>query len=177
MIKDYSREYGTALYRLAVEESTQKEVFEELGEVSKVCLETPEFLRLSSNPRLSASERAGLISNVFEGKVDKNLLSFMMILAEKRRLSILPKCFDIYKKLYCEDNGILPVNVSSAVSLSDVQRKRLADKLKEKTGKEVMMSFKIDPSCIGGLRVEYGGKTYDSGIKTKLAEMLKEINE
>lgn len=177
MTKDFSREYGTALYGLSVEENTSERVFNEIREVCGIYLRSPDFVRLLSNPRLSASERAETVDHVFGGKIDGNLLNFLKILAEKRRSDILPKCFEVYKKLYCDDNGLLPVTAFSAVDLSENQKNRLEEKLRAKTGREILLTCKTDPSCIGGLRLEYDGKRYDASVRGRLGGLLKEINE
>lgn len=177
MTKDFSREYATALYSLAVDENESKKVFDELSEVSGIYSENPEFLRLLGNPRLSASERAETVGRVFDGKCSQNLLNFLKILAEKRRSDMLPKCFEVYKTLYCDDNGILPVTVSSAAPLSDVQRSRLVEALNKKTGREILLTERSDPSCIGGLRVEYAGKRFDSSVRGRLSGMLRELGK
>ena len=176
MTKDFSREYGTALYSLAVEENVSGQIFDELSEVCGIYSKSPEFMRLLNNPRLPAGERARAVGEVFDGRCSAYLANFLKILAEKRRSDILPKCFEVYKKLYCDDNGILPVKVTSASALSDEQRKRLKKVLSEKTGRDVMLTEMTDPNCIGGLKVEYSGKLFDSSVRGKLSGLLNELN-
>lgn len=176
MDKDFSREYASALYSLAVDEGISKDIFNELNQVSDIYSENPEFVRLLNNPRLSAIERANTVGNVFSGKCNVFLVNFLKIIAEKRRSEIIPKCFEIYKKMYCEDNGILPVTVSSAAPLTEEQRARLIETLSKKTGKEILLSSRIDPSCIGGLSVEYSGKRFDSSVKGRLEGMLRNLS-
>ena len=175
MAKDFSREYGTAIYALAVEEQRSKEIFEDFKGVEQAFSENPEFVRLLSNPRLSAEERADTVGRVFDGKIDKNLLNALKILAEKRRCDQISKCFETFKRLYCADNNILPVTASAATDLSERQKKRLREKLKEKTGSEILLTCKKDPSCIGGIRVEYGGKRYDASVRGRLDELGRAI--
>lgn len=175
MAKDFSREYGTALYQLAVEEKTSKEIFDDFQRVSEVFSQNPEFGRLLSNPRLSARERAVTVGKVFDGKINRSLLNALKILAEKRRCDTVSKCCEVYKRLYCEDNGILPVTATSAVALSDAQKKRLTERLKENTGSDILLSCKVDPRCIGGIRLEYGGKRYDASVRGRLSDLARQI--
>lgn len=174
-VKDFSREYGSALYALAVEEKSSKRIFEDFSEVNRAFSESPDFTRLLSNPRLSAEERAKTVGTVFEGRIDRNLLNFLKILAEKRRCNTVGKCLEVYKRLYCEDNGILPVTATSAVELSDAQKKRLTEKLSTKTGSEILLSCKVDPSCVGGIRLEYGGMRYDASVRGRLSALERSI--
>lgn len=175
MAKDFSHEYGAAIYTLASEERNAEAVFNDFRDVSAAFERNPEFVRLLSNPRLSASERAETVGSVFEGKIDKNLLNALKILAEKRRCGSVCKCFEVYKKLYCEEAGILPVTATSAVDLSEDQKRRLIEKLKAKTGKEILLTCKTDPACVGGIRLEYGGKRYDASVRGRLAALGRSI--
>lgn len=175
MAKDFSLEYGTALYSLAVEEKCSQRIFEDFSSVSEVMDKNPELLRLLANPRLGASERADVIGKVFEGKIEKNLLNALKLLAEKRRCGCISKCCEVYKRLYCEDNGILPVKAFSAVELSDAQKARLIEKLRKQTGMEILLNCKVDPSCIGGIRLEYGGKRYDASVRGRLEGLSRSI--
>lgn len=175
MNKDFSREYAVALYQLAVEEGSSERVFNDLGEAAKVFGENPEFLRLISNPRLSARERAETVGKVFGGQAEPILLNTVKILAEKRRCDCVPKIYEVYRRLYCEDNGILPVTATSAVELSESQREKLTEKLSRKTGKKILLTLKVDPGCIGGIRLEYDGKRYDASVRGRLSELERSI--
>ncbi len=175
MAKDFSREYATALYSLAVEEKCSERIFHELEDVSRIFEQNPEFSRLLMNPRLGATERAAAIGDVFGGKVDKNLLNALKLLAEKRRCDCVPKCYEVYKRLWCEDNGVLPVKAVSAVKLSDEQLERLSRKLEAQTGKKVLVECRVDPACIGGIRLEYGGKRFDASVRGRLEGLSRAI--
>ena len=175
MAKDFSREYGTALYQLVVEEKASKQIFDDFQRVSEVFQVNPEFGRLLSNPRLSASERADTVGKVFDGKINRHLLNALKILAEKRRCDTVTKCCEVYKRLYCEDNGILPVTATSAVGLSEAQKERLSKRLREKTGSKILLTCKVDPRCIGGIRLEYGGKRYDASVRGRLTDLARSI--
>lgn len=177
MAKDFSREYAAALYQLAAEEGCSKEIFDDLQLCTRVFEDNREFSRLLSNPRLGAAERAGTVGEVFGGKINNYLLNALKILAEKRRIDSLPKCCEVYKLLYCEDNNILAVTATSAIALSDEQKARICEKLKNKTGSEILLTCRIDPSTIGGVRLEYGGKRYDASVRGRLAGLERAIRD
>lgn len=175
MINNNAREYGLALFKLAEETSSQKEIFEDFSSVSKVFKESPELLRLLSNPRLSASERAEVIGNVFGKGTNPYLVNMLKILAEKRLCHTVEKCWLEYRSRYCEANNILAVTATAAVELSSEQKKRLKDTLAKKTGSEILLTTVVDKGCIGGIRLEYGGKRFDASVKQKLASLKKTL--
>lgn len=172
---DYANEYGTALYKLACEENAQSEIFEDLAGTAKVFEDNPGLIRLLSNPRLSAEERARTVEDIFGGRANRYLVNMLKILAEKRICHIIPRCRAEYEKLYCEANGILAVTATSAVELSEAQKQRLIARLADKTGRKIMLNCRVDESCLGGIRLEYGGKRFDASVKNKLEAMKKSL--
>lgn len=164
-------EYGKALFELAYDNGVDEVVFNDFTQAVSVITSNKQYLRLLENPRLSASERANAISQVFSGKLNRYLVNMLMIFAEKRACATLPKCYDEYKKRYCEANGILAVKAVSAVPLTDSQKARLTEKLSHKTGKKILLETCVLPDCIGGVRLEYDGKHADASVKSRLEKL------
>lgn len=175
MINDYSLGYGTALYKLAEETGSSKEIFDDFRFVGDVFSTQPQLGRLLSNPRLTASERADVIQSIFGGRINGYLNNMLKLLAEKRRCDIIHKCLSVYQNHYCEANNILAVTAFSSVALTNDQKQRLIETLRKKTGCDIILETKLDKSCIGGMRVEYGGKRFDSSVKNKLDSMKKSL--
>lgn len=164
-------EYGKALFELAHDNGVDETVFYDFTQAVSVITSNKEYLRLLENPRLSASERANAISQVFSGKLNRYLVNMLMIFAEKRACATLPKCYDEYKKRYCEANSILAVKAVSAVPLTDSQKARLTEKLSHKTGKKIFLETCVSSDCIGGIRIEYDGKRADASVKSRLKKL------
>ena len=56
--------------------------------------------------------------------------------------------------------------------MSAEQKTKLRAKAAQKLGHEVLLEERIDPSVIGGLRLEIDGRVYDSSVRRHL-ERLK----
>ena len=61
----------------------------------------------------------------------------------------------------------------SAVPLDEEHRRRLAEALREVTGKEIELRVLVDPSVIGGVVARVGDQVFDGTIKRKL-QMARE---
>ena len=59
--------------------------------------------------------------------------------------------------------------------MSQSQKKRLIDTLAKNTGSSILLSCKVDKSCIGGIRLEYGGKRYDASVRQKLESLKRSL--
>ena len=70
----------------------------------------------------------------------------------------------------------MPVVAVTAISLSGEQAARLSEKLTRVTGKTIALANRVDPSCLGGVRLEFDGKQLDDTVEHRLAaigSMLK----
>jgi len=60
------------------------------------------------------------------------------------------------------------VQAVTAVPLTEAQHGRLAEKLAKLTGKTVELTNRVDPSVLGGVRLDYDGKRVDGTVQSRL---------
>lgn len=171
-----AKTYGSALYELAVEEKLSGEILEELNVLCPAMQENPEFIRLLSTPSISKEERCQVLDSSFRGKLQPYLLNFLKILCERGYMRDLQGCYQEYRSRYNADNGILEATAITAVPLSDGLRQRLHDKLAAITGKTVDLTMRVDPACIGGIRLELDGTELDGTVRHRLDDMKRVLS-
>ena len=167
--------YGEALYTLALEEGLTEKLLAELKVLRESFRETPDFIRLLSSPNLSKQERCQIIDDSFRGKVQPYVLNFLKILTEKGYMKHFYDCIKTFEDLYNRDNGILPVTAITAVAMSDEQVRKLTDKLSRITEKQVSLQNKVDPSVLGGVRLDYDGKRLDDTVSHRMDAITKAL--
>ncbi len=160
--------YAQALYSLTKEEGCSKTVLEQLQTLAQAFEEEPAFVRLLSAPNLSKEERCGILDESFRGRVQPYVLNFLKILTEKGYIRYFGDCCKAYRQVYNEDNGILEVTAVTAVPLDVAQKEKLTEKLRALTGKVIDLTQKIDPACLGGMRLDYDGKRVDDTVAHRL---------
>ena len=163
--------YAQALYGLAKDEGLTDRILAELQVLDRAFAQDPDFLRLLSTPTLSKQERCEVLDRCFVGKVHPYVLNFMKLLTEKGYARHFGDCCKAYSVQYNEDNGILSVRAVSAVALTQLQMQRLIEKLESITGKKVDLHNRVDPSCLGGIRLDYDGKRLDGTVQNRLDEI------
>ena len=163
--------YAQGLYSLAKEESVEKSILDNMVVLENAFVQEPDFLRLLSSPNLPKEERCEIIDKSFREKVHPYLLNFLKILTEKGYIRFYFDCVQAYKDQYNIDHGILPVKAISAVALTDSQVEKLIMKLQSITGKQIELVNKIDPDCLGGIRLDYDGKRIDGTVRNRLDEI------
>ena len=167
--------YGTALYTLALEEQITEKLLGELSVLSQCFRENPDFIRLLSSPNFPKQERCQILDDSFRGKVHPYVLNFLKILTEKSYMKHFTDCFKTFEDLYNRDNGILPVTAITAIAMSDDQAEKLAEKLSRVTGKQVKLRNLVDPSVLGGVRLDYDGKRLDDTVSHRMDSIRKAL--
>ena len=77
-----------------------------------------------------------------------------------------------------EEKKIGVACVTSAIVLSDEQKKAIEAKLLETTSYvEIRTRYEVDESLIGGMVIRIGDRVVDSSVKSKLEKMARELNK
>ena len=168
--------YGEALYELAKAESLGDSVGAQLRTLQESFRQEPDFIRLLSAPNLTKAERCQILDEAFRGKIEPYLLNFLKILTEKGYMRHFSDCADAYQARYNQDNGILCVTAITAVPLTAEQADKLTGKLGRMTGKKIDLRNRIDPKCLGGVRLDYDGKRLDDTVSHRLDSIRDLLN-
>ena len=160
--------YGQALYALAREEGVTRTVWEQLRGVEACFRAEPDVLRLLDSPALSREERCRVVDRCFRGEVHGYVLSLLKLLTERRRIRLFFPCLSAFREGYEEEQGILPVQVTAAEALTARQTRRLEALLRARTGREIVLTNRVDPAVLGGVRLDYGGKRVEDTVARRL---------
>ena len=174
MAKLVSKTYGDALFELALENDTVDTLYEEAMAVDEVFLGNDELIKLLNHPKIDKDNKIQIIEEIFKGKVSDDMTGFLTVIVRKDRyndIDAIMKCFidevREYKKI-----GV--AYVTSAIELSDKQKKDVEKRLLDTTQYEVFdMNYTVDESVIGGMIIRIGDRVVDSTIKSKIEKMSR----
>lgn len=168
--------YGEALYELACSEDLEKTILDEITALDEGFRQEPEFIKLLGSHSIPKAERTKVLDDSFRGKINIYLLNFLKILTEKGYMHHFTHCCQAYTRLYNEKHNILSVRAVTAVPLTDRQTEALTQKLTRMTGKTILLANRVDPTCLGGVRLDYDGQRLDDTVSHRLdsvRELLK----
>lgn len=176
MAKLVSKTYGEALFDLALEDGTLTTIIDEVNVVKEAIKENPDLLKLLSHPKINKEEKISVIENIFKGRVSDSLVGFLVIIVQKDRYDDLNGIFEYFIAKVREYKNIGVASVTSAVELTEEQKKQVEQKLLQTTKySQFELSFTVDKSLIGGLVIRIGDRVVDSSIKTKLQMLAKDL--
>ncbi len=167
------REYAEALFMLAAEEGDVPLYQQHLHTVLDAITANPGYIDFLRSPAIPLSERLQAIEQAF-GDLPEYIVSFLKLLCENDRLPLLSACIAEFDALAMALANKTTATVYSAVALTENQKVALTAKLETLSGKTVDPTFVVEPSLIGGMRIDMEGRTYDGSIKRRLRD-VKEV--
>lgn len=166
--------FAEALYSLAKDEGCAEEIYEQLPTVRFAFSDNPELGKILDRPCANAKENASLIDRCFPD-INTHLLNCIKVMSKRRVSSHFPETADGFMKLYRSENGIELVSVITAVPIEGDMKEKLEAKLKDKLSKELLISFSVDPSILGGVIVRTESTQLDGSVKARLKAVEKQI--
>lgn len=137
-----------------------------------------DFRDLIQSPIYTRDQQARSIAAIAKKmKLSPTMSSTLALMAEKRRLFVLPQLIETLRNIIAADKGEVTADVTSAKALTKGQAEKLAASLKKTTGKTVTLHQSVDESLIGGLIVKVGSKMIDTSIRSKLNSLQNVMKE
>lgn len=173
MIKSQvGRRYSEAIFEIAEEKNQVKEIYEMLNSAMVLYRTDKEFKNFILNPLIDNEQKKSVLNEIF-GKDNSENLNILLYILDKGRMNCIKYIVAEYLKIYYRKNRILDVKATFTKELTDEQKKKLIDKLSQKTGKEINLEIKIDKNILGGGIIKIGDKIIDGSIRRELDNWRK----
>lgn len=176
MYEFLDRRYALALYETCKEAGNVETVLEELGEIVEELDNNEGLKKIIRNPQINKHNKKRIFEELFKGKIEDELLSFLLLLIDKGRILYLKEKYVQFKIIYLKNNNTVVAKIKSVIPLNDTEREAIKNKLEKHYEKNIIIEEEIDRTLIGGLLINVGDETIDGTIKTKLMD-LKNISE
>jgi F-type H+-transporting ATPase subunit delta len=161
--------YASALFDLAKEGNALDAVAQDLKKLSDLIASNREVADLVKSPVLTRDQASngmgGLMNRI---GVDPLTWKFVKLLADKRRLFVLPQIARAYAQRLSDQRGEMTAEVVSAQALKDGQIAAIKASLRDTYKRDVRLETRVDPALIGGIIVKAASRQIDTSIRSKL---------
>jgi len=166
--------YARSLFEVAKEQDKLDTVRDEIGEFADALNGSRELQMFLFSPYFSTQEKSDGLGRAVSG-ADETVTNFLELLVEKHRMPVIFRIRAELDQLWEEENKRLPVQVTSAVELSEETVKQIGDKIAEQTDRKVDLSSTVDPDILGGIIVRVGNSVLDASIRNRLENFRKQV--
>ncbi|WP_448579162.1 F0F1 ATP synthase subunit delta [Thermaurantiacus sp.] len=167
-----ARRYAAALFDLSEADKSLDATEKALERLEEALASSPELTALINDVRLSRSDQGAALAAVAkELRLPKQVASFLGVLAANGRAAALPDTIAAFRTRLAAHRGEATAEIIAAHKLTKAQEKAIAQKLKGRTGRDMHLDVRVDPSILGGLIVRIGSEQIDNSVKTRLERL------
>ena len=163
-----SRRYASALLSAAERGNFLDQIVEELQVVKVVLEHSRDLVQALRSPLVKGDKKIHILEEIFKDSIGEKLFIFFKLVARKKRAGLLPEIIDEFQVLLDDKRGIINVDITSAVTLSEEQSNELLSRLEVYTGKKIRPRMALNEALIGGVSVKIGDTIFDGTISHQL---------
>ncbi|RPF54110.1 F0F1 ATP synthase subunit delta [Aquisalibacillus elongatus] len=170
-----AKRYAVALFEIGKGKSNLDQLEEELLVVQDVFNHDESLSDFLNNPRVSGDQKKEFVRQVFKD-VSQDTLNTLLLLIDKRRVDIVQDLVSEFVSMKNEARGIAEADVYSVRELTEDETKQIQDVFAKKmTINTLRINNIVDPSILGGLRIQVGNQIYDGTVKTQLKRLEQNL--
>jgi F-type H+-transporting ATPase subunit delta len=177
------RDLATALELLAVEAQVAAaeragrldEVEDELFRVSRAVAGAPDLRTALSDLSAPVESRAALVEDLLGGRTTEETRRLVRQAVVAPRGRTFDRTVETYGQVAADRRSRLVATVTAVDPLTEEQRRRLAGVLQRIYGHEVHLNVQLDPTLVGGIRVEIGDEVIDGSVQSRLDDARRRL--
>ena len=131
----------------------------------------PEMTALIENPRLTEEQLAELFIGIGADRLDDNCHNFIRLLAENRRLKLLPEIAALFEIQRREAEKSIRAELITAFPATAAQQAAVTAALKQRLGRDIELVCTTDASLLGGAIIRAGDLVIDGSVRGKLERL------
>ncbi|HGO5815794.1 TPA: F0F1 ATP synthase subunit delta [Mannheimia haemolytica] len=128
------------------------------------------------NSSLASGQIADTFINICGEQLDQYGQNFIRVMADNKRLAVLPAVLNAFLELRAEQESIKDVEVVSAEKLTDAQEAKIAKAMEKRLGTKVRITSSVDSSLIAGVIIRYDDIVIDGSSRGQLNRLSQELS-
>ena len=172
-----ARRYAAALLHASIKANELERVEAEIKALAELFNRSPQLVKFLSQPLVPFAEKAQRLRLQLEGRISPITLNFLLAVVKHKRVEAFDHIVQTFVDLVREYRGEVTAEVTTAVPLTEEERAMTIQRLQEITGKKVLLSERVDPSIVGGMRIVVGNKLLDLSLKGHLERIRERLRQ
>ena len=126
---------------------------------------------------MSIEDKLNLLTSAADVEADERLSNLLKLLAEKRRLPLLPEISRLFQRLLESRRQAVEVEISVAFDTDAATLDKLGQALEKKLGRSLQVHAQVDETLIGGAVVRVGDAITDGSVRGRLRGLADAIRQ
>ncbi|OJV51770.1 MAG: ATP synthase F1 subunit delta [Bacteroidetes bacterium 43-16] len=170
--------YAKSLLDLAKEQNNVDVVLSDMKTIETAVNGSAELKLFLKSPLVKADKKISVLNAIFEGKISTATTAFISLLVKKGREAELLEMTTAFEAQYQALNNIQTVQITTAYPLDEATLNVLLAKVKKELNNEHVIPMPVvDPSIIGGFKLQIGDKYFDMSISRDLSDIRNQFTK
>ncbi|MFN6991917.1 MAG: F0F1 ATP synthase subunit delta [Fervidobacterium sp.] len=167
--------YAIALYNISKVNGKTEEYKNLLNATEEVYEAVSVYL---NNQSIKPERRVQALLEIlksFNYTVDDVFQRFVYLLILNKRIKFIKQIVSFFDYTILDSEGLIPVNVQSALPLSKEEEELLSKFVEKYTRRKPVFNVTVDENLIAGVLLEFAGKTFDVTIAGRLNNIARNV--
>ncbi|MER5431164.1 F0F1 ATP synthase subunit delta [Streptomyces sp. NPDC002588] len=151
------------------------DVEDEVFRFGRIVSSSTELRAALTDRKATAPAKGELLRSLLGGRADAATVRLVTRLVAAPRGRSLEAGLESLSKLAAERRDRVVAVVTSAVPLSDTQKRRLGAALAKLYGRQMHLNLDVDPDVVGGIRVQVGDEVINGSLADRLEDAARRM--
>ncbi len=175
-LQTLARPYARAAFTVARDQQNLPVWGEALATMAQASQDVS-LAALIAHPNVTADTLVGMLRDLAKAGDVAGLENLLKVLAENRRLALLPAIAQEFAALREAYEQTRQVQVASASELAQAQQDAFSSALQKRLGADVSVSWTVDADLVGGAIVSAGDLVIDGSVRGELDRMRSVLTQ
>jgi len=167
--------YALALIQTMENNAGMEVILQDMRNLHELMTASRDMRVFLQSPVVNKEKKKSILQSLLKGKISEPMMDFIMLLCEKRRENVLPIIIEEFNDLCDIRMGIIRPRITSAIELSEKEKKTLESQLNVKYNKKIMPVYSVQPDVRGGVAVQIGDTIINGTVKHQLSLLGKRM--
>ena len=165
-----AKRYAEAFVDHARDAIGLERLVDEMKGIKRMVCDSQDFRHFLEDPEIAYAERRESLENILKERFSEELINFIKLLLDKRRISLLVPIAD-YIRIKYSHGGAMSALLKTSYPLGLELIQRIKDKLERKFNKKLNLYLELDGTLMGGVQVVVGNTVIDGSVRRRLEDL------
>ena len=170
-----AKQYTEALFNVAVESKSEKEVKDSIILFNDISKKSSEFRAFLLSKRISDSDKAKVVKEAFGKQCHPIVSEFVALINGENPIKLFQLIQKYYDTKFADSMNLVEVSADIPKSISESDEKELKASIESILDKTAELSINVDPSLLGGIKLRVGNKFMDESVQNRLEKMRQSL--
>ena len=169
-----ARRYAVAIFEIARKQNAVDRTLEDVKGIAQVFANRT-LAYLLREPKVSAQRKETALRQALTSKVLPTSLNLALLVVQRELVDVMQNIATELERLVLDYRNQAVAKVTTAAQMDEAQGAIVKQALERKTGKDILLQTRVDPSILGGVIARVGDQVIDGSVRYRLHALQQEL--